>query len=298
MAPHSEDGLPPIAGYHPTTLLDWPGRLAAIVFLPRCNFRCPFCHAGHLLGDPPETIPLEAVLAHLAEREGWLDGVVICGGEPTLWPALGGLCRRFRDAGLAVKLDTNGTRPDVLASLLADGLVDAVAMDVKAPLDARYARAAGVEAVDLDALRRSIALLAASAVEVEFRTTVVPTLLAEAEIRAIGETLAAAAVDVTPPAAPLSQEGGGKGTGMAAGAGRGGGMGARRDDGAGAGTAAGLVWTLQPFEPAGALDPAFHTVAPYPLDRLAALAEIGRRYLARCRLRGQPDPGQAGPPGD
>ena len=259
MSPLTPTGLPPIAGYHPTTLLDWPGRLAAIVFLPRCNFRCPFCHAGHLLGDPAETVPLEAVLAHLADREGWLDGVVVCGGEPTLWPTLGDLCRRFRDAGLPVKLDTNGTRPDVLAALLDAGLVDAVAMDVKAPLDARYARAAGVEAADLQTLRRSIALLMASTAEVEFRTTVVPTLLAEAEIQAIGETLAAAAANA-------------------------------------AGTGAGApAWTLQPFEPAGALDPAFRTVAPYPPDRLAALADLGRRYVSRCRLRGESGPARFAP---
>ncbi|MBL7140549.1 MAG: anaerobic ribonucleoside-triphosphate reductase activating protein [Planctomycetes bacterium] len=336
MSPLTPTGLPPIAGYHPTTLLDWPGRLAAIVFLPRCNFRCPFCHAGHLLGDPAETVPLEAVLAHLADREGWLDGVVVCGGEPTLWPTLGDLCRRFRDAGLPVKLDTNGTRPDVLAALLDAGLVDAVAMDVKAPLDARYARAAGVEAADLQTLRRSIALLMASTAEVEFRTTVVPTLLAEAEIQAIGETLAAAAASgATPPtarpvrdapgatgglsasavaipgrpvrAAPIpvargvsappalapigarphdlakglcgTEKGSGKGAGMA-----GTGMGAGMRAGTGAGTA---VWTLQPFEPAGALDPAFRTVAPYPPDRLAAMADLGRRYVSRCRLRGE-----------
>ncbi|HUU11532.1 MAG TPA: anaerobic ribonucleoside-triphosphate reductase activating protein [Phycisphaerae bacterium] len=185
--------LPPIAGYHPTTLIDWPGHLAAIVFLPRCNLRCRFCHAGPLLGMPTETIPLQAVMDHMASREGWLDGVVICGGEPTVWPTLPALCRAFRDAGLAVKLDTNGTSPDALANLLDAGLVDAVAMDLKAPLDERYGQVCGVPDMDLSAVRRSIDLLMQGGVEYEFRTTVCPAFLAEDEIRAMAEAIAGAA---------------------------------------------------------------------------------------------------------
>jgi len=240
MMPLTQTDLPPIAGYHPTTLIDWPGRLAAIVFLPGCNLRCRFCHAGALLSDPDEVVPLEGILEHMASREGWLDGVVICGGEPTLWPTLPDLCRRFRDAGVAVKLDTNGTRPEALEGLLAAGLVDAVAMDLKAPLDARYAEVCGVETVDLAALRRSIALLMGGRVEYEFRTTVVPTFIGEDEIRAMGAEIAGAE-----------------------------------------------TWTLQPFEPEGALDPALRTVQPYAPAQLAALAEIGRQYVARCKVRGQ-----------
>jgi len=184
--------LPPIAGYHPSTLIDWPGRLAAIIFLPRCNLRCRFCHAGALLRDPDEVLPVEPILAQMASQQGWLDGVVVCGGEPTLWPTLPDLCRRFRDVGLAVKLDTNGTRPDVVAALAEAGLIDAVAMDLKAPLDARYAAVCGVESVDLEAIRRSIDLLMGGDVAYEFRTTVVPTLLAEDEIRAMGQAIAGA----------------------------------------------------------------------------------------------------------
>jgi len=240
MAPQIQTELPPIAGYHPTTLIDWPGRLAAIVFLPRCNLRCPFCHAGALLGEPAEVVPLEGVLAHLADRDDWLDGVVICGGEPTLWPSLPDLCRRFREVGLGVKLDTNGTRPEMVERLLADGLVDAVAMDVKAPLDHRYGEATGTPEVDLDAVRRSIALLMQSHVEVAFRTTVVPTLHGEDEIRAMGAAIAGAD-----------------------------------------------TWILQPFEPEGALDPSYRTRQPYAPAEMAALADIGRTFAARCKVRGQ-----------
>jgi pyruvate formate lyase activating enzyme len=185
MTTEAQTRLPPIAGYHPTTLIDWPGRLAATVFLPRCNLRCRFCHAGALLAERDEAIPLDAVLEHIASREGWLDGVVICGGEPTVWPELPDLCRTFREAGLAVKLDTNGTYPDRLAALLESGLVDAVAMDLKAPLDERYAAVCG-PAMDVEAVGRSIDLLMAGPVEYEFRTTVCPAFIGEPEIHAMG----------------------------------------------------------------------------------------------------------------
>jgi len=183
--------LPPIAGYHPTTMIDWPGRLAAIVFLPRCNLRCPFCHAGPLLADPVETIPPQGILEHIASRGGWIDGVVICGGEPTLWESLPALCETFRRAGLAVKLDTNGTRPECLADLVEAGLLQAVAMDLKAPPDERYHQACGTT-VDLDAVGRSIDFLMAGRVEYEFRTTLCPAFVGEDEIRAMGPRIAGA----------------------------------------------------------------------------------------------------------
>jgi pyruvate formate lyase activating enzyme len=183
--------LPPIVGYHPTTLIDWPGRLAAVLFLPKCNLRCRICHAGALLEEPHDTIPAEAVMAHLASRLEWLDGVVICGGEPTLWPTLPALCERLHHEGLAVKLDTNGTQPDRLAELLDAGLVDAVAMDLKAPLDERYPAATGPGA-DVSALRRSAEILMAGARDYEFRTTVCPALLGREEIHTMGSQIAGA----------------------------------------------------------------------------------------------------------
>ena len=232
--------LPPIAGYHPTTLIDWPGRLAAIVFLPQCNLRCRFCHASSMLAPPDEEIPLDGILAHMAERNGWLDGVVICGGEPTVWPTLASLCETFRSRGLAVKLDTNGTHPDRLAELLRAGLVNAVAMDLKAPLDYRYPQVCG-DATDVRAIERSVDLLMAGRVEYEFRTTVCPAFLGEEEIHAMGRRIA----------------------------------GARR-------------WVLQRFDPTHALDPALRMVQPYNMATMEHLATLGRRYVPRCVVRGQP----------
>jgi pyruvate formate lyase activating enzyme len=167
------------------SLCDFPGRVAAVVFTRGCNFRCPFCHNGHLLaaapaaGDPS----CEEVLARLAARAPQLQGVVVSGGEPTIQAGLPSFLRAVRSLGLAVKLDTNGSRPEVLAELLAAGLLDFVAMDVKAPWE-RYGELAGV-ACDVAALRRSVALIAACGRPHLFRTTRVTPLLSPADCRAI-----------------------------------------------------------------------------------------------------------------
>lgn len=181
---------PPIRGFIENTLLDWEGKLAAEVFLPGCNFRCPYCHARHLLkpDDSGESIPIDVIVRNLRQQRGWIDGVVISGGEPTLQADLLELIRIFRAEGLGVKLDTNGSRPDVLDQLLERGVLDHVAMDVKAPLDSKYSEIAGVP-VSLDAIRQSIELLIASDVPYEFRTTVCPTQLIEDDINRIGQAV-------------------------------------------------------------------------------------------------------------
>lgn len=185
--------VPPIRGFIETTLIDWPGCLAAEVFLGGCNFRCPFCHAAHLVLNPSalEEIALQAVLGHLHAQRGWLEGVVISGGEPTLDQRLPALIEAFRDAGVAVKLDTNGSRPEVLRALIEAGRIQAVAMDLKAPLDERYSKAAGV-AVDLAAIRDSIDLLMASGLDVEFRTTVCPAFHSLDDVVEIARAIAGA----------------------------------------------------------------------------------------------------------
>ena len=181
---------PPIRGFIENTLLDWEGKVAAVVFLPGCNFRCGYCHARHLVEAAPsdEAIPLEAVLDTLERQRGWIDGVVISGGEPTLHPDLLDLIRALRAAGLGIKLDTNGSRPQVLERLLGLGLLDHVAMDVKAPLDDRYSAVAGAP-VDLAAIRQSIDLLLGGQTPYEFRTTVCPDKLDAAGIEEIAQAL-------------------------------------------------------------------------------------------------------------
>jgi pyruvate formate lyase activating enzyme len=177
---------PPIRGFVENTLLDWEGKLASIIFLPGCNYRCRFCHAQHLI-DPPdhvESIPTDSVLRALRRQRGWIDGVVLSGGEPTLHPDLLELIEAVREQGLLVKLDTNGSKPDVLEKLLLMGVIDYVAMDIKAPLDEKYSLIARVP-VKLEAIRRSIELLISGTVEYEFRTTVYPADLDDADIERI-----------------------------------------------------------------------------------------------------------------
>jgi len=188
--PSTAGGLPPIKGFQKACLIEWEGKLSSAVFLPGCNFRCPFCHASALVahGSDLESIPLEQVIDHLEANRGWLDGVVVTGGEATIHPALGALLVALREHAPAIKLDTNGSRPDVVRELIDGGLVDFVAMDVKAPLGEAYARAAGVE-VDCRAIRSTIDLLRSSGIGREFRTTVVPGLHTSREIVAIAREL-------------------------------------------------------------------------------------------------------------
>jgi pyruvate formate lyase activating enzyme len=170
-------------GLQPFTLTDFPGRVAAIAFAAGCNFRCPWCHNGALWRRPQDGPGEAAVLAFLGRRSARLDGLVVSGGEPTLQADLPAFLARVKAMGFQTKLDTNGSRPDMVRRVLDAGLVDCVAMDVKAP-PAKYARLAGVP-VEADAVEASIAAIAASGVECVFRTTWVTPLLDAADLEAI-----------------------------------------------------------------------------------------------------------------
>jgi pyruvate formate lyase activating enzyme len=173
----AEVETPPIKGFVETSFVDWDGRVAAVLFLPGCNFRCPYCHNHDLIGDPDrfETIPLPAVLNRLGAFGPWLDGVCVTGGEPTLHPTLPRLLAALKEIGLAVKLDTNGSRPQVLIDLLAQGLVDHVALDLKMILEPSPYGLVGGPGADVLAISRSIEVLE-KAPSAEIRTTVVPGL--------------------------------------------------------------------------------------------------------------------------
>lgn len=165
-----------IKGFIETSFLDWPGKLCAVLFLPSCNLRCPFCHNHELVLHPERlsAYPWETIQGRLTHLRSWLDGVCVTGGEPTLHPDLPELLKQVRELGLAVKLDTNGTRPEVLHSLVADKLIDYLAMDIKGPLDQEsYRKCAGVS-ISLPEIKRSMDLIFSGQVAGEFRTTVVP----------------------------------------------------------------------------------------------------------------------------
>ena len=181
-----------IGGLQKVTLLDYPGKVACTVFLPGCNLRCPFCHNPALVLPDRETDSLstEELLAFLETRRGKLDGVCVTGGEPTLYEDLPALLRQIRGLGFAVKLDTNGTNPDMLEALAQEGLLDYAAMDIKNSPD-RYAETCGGVEL-LGPVKRSAALLMAGAVDYEFRTTVVRQFHDSASFRAIGPWISGA----------------------------------------------------------------------------------------------------------
>ncbi len=180
-----------IYGFQKTTLLDYPEHVAATVFTGGCNFRCPFCHNAPLVLEPGVNplISEGEVLASLEKRRGILEGVCITGGEPTLQRDLREFICKLKGMGYLLKLDTNGYRPDVLWELLRDGLLDYVAMDVKASFE-NYARAAGCRNLDLSRIEESIAILKGCAIPYEFRTTVVRGIHSEEEFEKIGRLLA------------------------------------------------------------------------------------------------------------
>jgi pyruvate formate lyase activating enzyme len=163
-----------IAGWQKCTLIDFPERIATIVFTQGCNFRCPFCHNGQLLPTGGRGIGEGEIFRFLARNKKKLTGVVISGGEPTLQADLGQFFGEIRSLGLATKLDTNGSRPEILAQLLRDGLLDFVAMDLK-NIPSDYDRTCGTRA-PLGAIAHSLEILRASGIDYELRTTVVPTL--------------------------------------------------------------------------------------------------------------------------
>ena len=178
-----------ICGLQKTTLLDYPGHVAATIFLGGCNFRCPFCHNGDLLYGPfGNHIPEADIFNFLKKRASVLEGVCITGGEPTLQPGLEAFIVKIKELELSVKLDTNGYRPDVLKTLCGKGLIDYVAMDIKSGKSG-YGKAAGCAGLELSKIEESIQFLMGQTVPFEFRTTVVRELHTAEDFKEIGPWL-------------------------------------------------------------------------------------------------------------
>ena len=175
-----------IIGFIETSLLDWDGHIVASIYLPGCNFRCPYCHNKNAVLNPDsfDEVPMEYIESYVSENKDFLDGIVVSGGEPTTHSDLADLLRKIKEFGLKVKLDTNGTNPDVLEHLISENLIDYIAMDVKAPLNKKYSDTAGVN-VNLDNIKRSIDIIQSSGIDYEFRTTVVPIFLSEDDVHSI-----------------------------------------------------------------------------------------------------------------
>lgn len=229
-----------VRGFIETSFLDWDGKVTSVVFLPYCNFKCPFCNNVPLIIEPeklPE-IKIEEIESFIRQRKDFIDGVVITGGEPTMHAWLPDLVKRFKTLGVHVKLDTNGSNPQLLKLLLADNLLSYVAMDLKASLTDRYHEAAGVK-VDLGKIRESIKIIMDSDIDYEFRTTVVPTIHDKAEIEKLAGAVAGA-----------------------------------------------KKFVLQQFVPDHTLDERLRIIAPYPKEKLLAMAETAKKYVPQTIVRG------------
>ena len=176
-----------IRGIQKASFIDWPDKVCTVIFLERCNFRCPFCQNPELIRNPEELqeIPIDELLAFLEDRKGWIDGVCITGGEPTIHSKLPELVDKIKQLGFGVKLDTNGSNPEMLERLIPK--LDYIAMDIKGPLE-RYQEITRSQ-IDPALIRKSVELIRNSGKPYEFRTTVLPKLHSKEDLLKIAEWL-------------------------------------------------------------------------------------------------------------
>ncbi len=176
-----------IGGFEKSTLIDYPDKIACMIYTIGCNFRCPYCHNPELVDETAKEITLDSVMRFLRKRKDLLDGVVITGGEPTMHEDLPKVMYRIKKMGYLIKLDTNGTRPAVIKNLIDRKLVDYIAMDIKSPLD-KYSNTVARPVLS-DTIKQTIKILMSGNVDYEFRTTVVKSLLSPEDMENIGKEI-------------------------------------------------------------------------------------------------------------
>lgn len=176
-----------IGGFQKTSLIDYPKKIAAIVFTHGCNFRCHYCHNPELVTGAEKIADENAILDFLDTRKGKLDGIVVTGGEPCLQKDLPDFLSKLKDKGFDVKLDTNGSKFDMLESVVLKGLVDYIAMDIKAPLT-KYKKIIDTD-INIAEIENSIDLIMSCGLDYEFRTTVTEALLTVDDFEEIGATV-------------------------------------------------------------------------------------------------------------
>ena len=179
-----------LKGFIETSFVDWPGKIASVVFLPGCSFSCGWCHNRMLLDAPDklDTPSFSQVVNRITELKQWVDGIVVTGGEPTIHSCLPELVGKLNQLA-PVKLDTNGSRPEMLEFLLNAGLLAGVSMDIKAPLETDYYTRVAAVPVDIDQIKRSIKLILESGLWYEFRTTVLPGMHTREDIETMEKQL-------------------------------------------------------------------------------------------------------------
>lgn len=178
-----------IGGLLKFSLIDYPGKVAAVVFTQGCNYRCPFCHNPELVLPQlfQEPLLVDDILEFLARRQGQLQGVVVTGGEPTIHNDLPEFLQKIKALGFLVKLDTNGSRPDVLRDLIDRRLVDYIAMDIKSSPEG-YCKAAGVP-LDIEIVKDAIRVIKVSGLDHEFRTTALKEILSETDMAEVASLI-------------------------------------------------------------------------------------------------------------
>ena len=182
-----------IRGFIETSFLDWDGKVSSVIFVPNCDFRCPFCSNASLITKIESLPPIKTELIDdfLNKRKDFIDGVVRTGGEPTLQADLPFYIKHLKSHNFLVKLDTNGSNPQMLKKLISENLLDYAAMDIKAPLDERYMKVANAP-VNLENIKESIKTIMGAGIDYEFRTTVCPSFLSPSDIEAIARSITGA----------------------------------------------------------------------------------------------------------
>ena len=237
-----------IKGFIENSLMEWDGKIASVIFLSECNFRCPWCHVPDLAFRPEnlETVPFGQVEEAIRGQKNWMDGVAISGGEPTVHSSLPKFIGEIKGWDMPVKIETNGSRPEMLRELIENGLIDCVAMDIKNVVKGlklkvegdKYERTVGAR-VDLEKIRESMDILMKSNIDYEFRTTVVPAFLTGEDIEKIAESI----------------------------------RGAKK-------------YVLQQFVPENAYREEMTKISPYPPEKLREMAEQAGAYVEDCQVRG------------
>lgn len=235
-----------IVGYLQTSLIEWPGKISSVIFVPGCNFRCPFCHNADLV-DPKriKKLPLiweKEVLTDLKKRKKWIDGVVMTGGEPLLQQDLDKFLKRLKQMGFKTMVETNGAQADILKKLITSKLVDFVMMDFKAPWG-KYAKVIKVNNFDPKTIKKTIKLLLKSKIPFELRTTIVPGIHDQKTLVEMAKQLKKL-------------------------------VGKKK-----------ISWFWQNFQPKNCLDPKFEKVKSYGQNKLDNWLKTTKRYYSGIELR-------------
>lgn len=236
-----------IVGYLRTSLIEWPGKVSGVIFTPRCNFRCPFCHNADLV-EPKrvakqDLIPEDVVLADLKERKKWIDGVVITGGEPTLQKDLKKFLEKLKKIGFEVMIETNGSQPEILAELLEPSLINFIGLDFKTEFSRKYSQVVGLKKFNSKIVEESLKLLLKSKILFELRTTVVPGIHDKKTLVKMARQLKK--------------------------------VGGRRK----------IPWCWQNFQPKNCLDLSFEKKKPYKKEKLGEFLKAARKYYPNVELR-------------